>query len=198
MFPCQDVTSLGWKLLPKHSFALEEYAKCISSTRKFNKTAEAKDSIHDETSAVSSIGRRGNIEQWTTAGRPCSPLQLMTLPPPPGGKHYVQPWKPCSSKCMKELASSRTRAHDVSFIGTGGRVCNFILAMMKAESLACTINSTPGRVVASVRVKAWIKVAVKQSSWRLMGQVRTACYPKRSSRVWTKGYTAFFDGQTWG
>ena len=28
-----------------------------------------------------------------------------------------------------------------------------ILAMMKAESFACTINSTSSRVVASVRVK---------------------------------------------
>ena len=36
--------------------------KCTLSTRKFNRTAEAKDSIHDETSAICSIGRRGNIE----------------------------------------------------------------------------------------------------------------------------------------
>ena len=35
------------------------------------------------------------------------------------------------------------------------------LAMVKAESPACTINSTSGRVVASVRVKAQVKVAVK-------------------------------------
>ena len=33
----------------------------------------------------------------------------------------------------------------------GGRACNFTL--VKAESFACTINSTSGRVVASVRVK---------------------------------------------
>ena len=36
--------------------------KRTSSTRKFNRTAEAKDSIHDETSAICSIGRRGNID----------------------------------------------------------------------------------------------------------------------------------------
>ena len=42
---------------------------------------------------------------------------------------------------------------------------------------------TSGRVVASVRVKAWVKVAAKQSSLWLMGWIRTTGYPRRCSRV---------------
>ena len=45
--------------------------------------------------------------------------------------------------------------------------------MVKAESPACTINSTFSRVVASVWVKAQVKAAAKQSSWGLMGWIRT-------------------------
>ena len=41
--------------------------------------------------------------------------------------------------------------------------------MVKAQSFACTINSTSGGVVASVRVK----VAAKQSSWGLMGWIKS-------------------------
>ena len=70
-------------------------------------------------------------------------------------------------------------------------------AVVKAESPACTINSTSGRVEASVRVKARVKVAAKYSSWELMGRIRTARYPRRSSRVWLKGYAALFDCQAW-
>ena len=77
--------------------------KRTSSTRKFNKTAEAKNSIHNETSAICSIGRRDNIESVNN----CRAAMLTTSAndiAPPGGKGYVQPWKHCSSKCMKELA----------------------------------------------------------------------------------------------
>ena len=81
--------------------------KCTLSTRKFNRTAEAEVSIHDKTSALRSIGRRGNIESVNN----CRAAMLATSdndiappPPPPGGKGYVQSWKPCSSKCMKELS----------------------------------------------------------------------------------------------
>ena len=74
------------------------------STRKFNRTAEAKVSIHDKTSALRSIGRRGNIESVNN----CRASMLTTsdndIAPPLGGKGYVQSWKPCSSKCMKELS----------------------------------------------------------------------------------------------
>ena len=72
-----------------------------SNTRKFNRTAEAKDSIHDKSSAIRSIGRRGNIESVNN----CRAAMLATsdndIAPPPGGKGYVQSWKLCSSKCMR-------------------------------------------------------------------------------------------------
>jgi len=54
-----------------------------------------------------------------------------------------------------------------------------ILAMVKAESPVCTINNTSGQVVASLWVKVWVKVAVKQVRWILISWIRTVCYQKK-------------------
>ena len=70
-------------------------------------------------------------------------------------------------------------------------------AVVKAESLACTINSTSSGIVASVQVKAWVKLATQQMSWRLISWTRPMQYLKRCSKVWLKGYTALLDCQAW-
>ena len=57
--------------------------------------------------------------------------------------------------------------------------------------------STSGRVEASVRVNARVKVSAKYSSWGLMGWISTVRYPRRSSRVWLKGYAVLFDCLVW-
>ena len=58
------------------------------------------------------------------------------------------------------------RVHDdIIFITEGrGKVCNVILAVVKAESSLCTINSTFGQVAACVHVKMCVKVVVRQLS----------------------------------
>ena len=52
-----------------------------------------------------------------------------------------------------------SRAHDdIIFFAQEERVTTlYILLMVKAESLVCTINSTSGSVLASVRVKCEYK-----------------------------------------
>ena len=61
--------------------------------------------------------------------------------------------------------------NNVIIIAEGeGRACNSLFCQwyVKAESFTCIVNNTSGQVVASVWVKAWVKVATKQASWRLI------------------------------
>ena len=55
------------------------------------------------------------------------------------------------------------------------------------------INSTSGRVLASVQVRACVKIATKQLSWRLMGKDHVL--PKEKVKISLIGDMAFFDCQ---
>ena len=64
------------------------------STRKFNRIAEAKVSIHDKTSALRSIGRRGNIESVNNCRAAMLTTSANDIAPPQVEKVMYSPGNP--------------------------------------------------------------------------------------------------------